>query len=140
MKRKEQSLDDTDAFANAQPVAAGVLSLVRCEGYGGSMAMTFVYDKMVTRGLCPIVLSDGSVSSQINSLGVANTVYDLEVKDGAAVLSDANGEFDRASASAAATFDSPFTMYLFASYTWNNGNPNGWANPFILKSAVGRRE
>lgn len=60
----------------------------------------------------------------------ANGVYELEVKDGAAVLSDANGEFDRATADAAVTFDSPFTMYLFSSYSWNNGNPNGWDNGF----------
>lgn len=60
----------------------------------------------------------------------ANAVYELEVKDGTAIVSDANGEFDRASTNAA-TFDSPFTMYLFSSYSWNNGNPNGWDNGFL---------
>lgn len=58
-----------------------------------------------------------------------NGVYELEVKGGKAIVSDANGVFDKAETSAE-TFDSPFTMYLFSSYSWNNGNPNGWDNGF----------
>ena len=59
---------------------------------------------------------------------VVGDVYDLEVKNGTAVVTDTTTGTQETITIGERSFDPHFPLALFASYSYNNGSPNSWGN------------